>query len=230
MFRQNVLEGMLADPAVRREQGHGRLEVARLPGRPDAPRRQLPRLHLQRASRTRTRTSRCRCRRPTRRRASRPAPARTGSETSGNAPRTRRREGSSHGEQEGRRRHRRRRLGRRDHGRRADESGARRASGSSAAHTRSDRGLRRTTTTSCATRSATSCSRTPPNETWTLRHDAGRERRCPCASSAHSCPGTGVGGAGVHWNGQTWRFHPRDFTMYTSTVDALRQVGDPRRA
>src|SRR5439155_1370952 len=27
------------------------------------------------------------------------------------------------------------------------------------------------------------------------------------------------GGAGVHWNGQTWRFHPRDFTAYTSTVE-----------
>src|SRR3546814_16195206 len=24
-------------------------------------------------------------------------------------------------------------------------------------------------------------------------------------------PGTGVGGAGIHWNGQTWRFLPSDF-------------------
>ena len=32
-------------------------------------------------------------------------------------------------------------------------------------------------------------------------------------------PGTGIGGAGVHWNGQTWRFHPRDFTIRTSTID-----------
>ncbi len=24
-------------------------------------------------------------------------------------------------------------------------------------------------------------------------------------------PGTGVGGAGIHWNGQTWRFLPTDF-------------------
>ena len=23
----------------------------------------------------------------------------------------------------------------------------------------------------------------------------------------------------MHWNGQTWRFHPRDFTMRTSTID-----------
>ena len=40
-------------------------------------------------------------------------------------------------------------------------------------------------------------------------------------------PGTGLGGAGVHWNGQTWRFHPRDFTTYTSTVERYGKAAIP---
>ena len=40
-------------------------------------------------------------------------------------------------------------------------------------------------------------------------------------------PGTGLGGAGVHWNGQTWRFHPRDFTAYTSTVERYGKAAMP---
>jgi len=56
------------------------------------------------------------------------------------------------------------------------------------------------------------------NETWTLRHHMG-ENALPIRQLGSFLPGTGLGGAGVHWNGQTWRFHPRDFTMYTSTVD-----------
>ncbi len=40
-------------------------------------------------------------------------------------------------------------------------------------------------------------------------------------------PGTGVGGAGVHWNGQTWRFHPRDFTIRTSTIDRYGAAAIP---
>ncbi len=31
-------------------------------------------------------------------------------------------------------------------------------------------------------------------------------------------PGNGVGGAGVHWNGQTWRFLPNDFKLRSNTV------------
>ena len=30
-------------------------------------------------------------------------------------------------------------------------------------------------------------------------------------------PGAGVGGAGVHWNGQTWRFLPTDFKIRSHT-------------
>jgi len=32
-------------------------------------------------------------------------------------------------------------------------------------------------------------------------------------------PGTGVGGAGVHWNGQTWRFLPDDFLLRSHTQE-----------
>jgi gluconate 2-dehydrogenase alpha chain len=55
-------------------------------------------------------------------------------------------------------------------------------------------------------------------ETWTLRHNL-RETALPIRQLGSFLPGTGLGGAGVHWNGQTWRFHPRDFTIRTSTVD-----------
>ena len=56
------------------------------------------------------------------------------------------------------------------------------------------------------------------NETWTLRHNLS-ENALPIRQLGSFLPGTGIGGAGVHWNGQTWRFHPRDFTAYTSTVE-----------
>jgi len=56
------------------------------------------------------------------------------------------------------------------------------------------------------------------NETWTFRHNLA-ENALPMRQLGAWLPGTGVGGAGVHWNGQTWRFHPTDFTKYTSTVD-----------
>ncbi len=48
------------------------------------------------------------------------------------------------------------------------------------------------------------------NETWTLRHNI-QEPALPIRQLGSFLPGTGVGGAGVHWNGQTWRFHPHDF-------------------
>ena len=36
-------------------------------------------------------------------------------------------------------------------------------------------------------------------------------------------PGNGVGGAGVHWNGQTWRFQPSDFCYSQPPHRALRR-------
>ena len=65
------------------------------------------------------------------------------------------------------------------------------------------------------------------NETWTLRHNLS-ETALPMRQLGSFLPGTGLGGAGVHWNGQTWRFHPRDFTMYSSTVDRYGQSFIPK--
>src|SRR6476659_3592416 len=64
------------------------------------------------------------------------------------------------------------------------------------------------------------------NETWTLRHNLG-ENALPIRQLGSFLPGTGLGGAGVHWNGQTWRFHPRDFTAYSSTVDRYGKSAIP---
>jgi gluconate 2-dehydrogenase alpha chain len=55
-------------------------------------------------------------------------------------------------------------------------------------------------------------------ETWTLRHHD-RERALPIRRLGSFLPGTGLGGAGVHWNGQTWRFHPRDFTLRSTAEE-----------
>ncbi|HEV7750837.1 MAG TPA: GMC family oxidoreductase [Baekduia sp.] len=55
-------------------------------------------------------------------------------------------------------------------------------------------------------------------EALTLRHDL-RERALPIRRIASFCPGTGVGGAGVHWNGQTFRYHPSDFRMRSETIE-----------
>ena len=148
-------------PVLRREQEHGRLEVGRVPGRPDAPRRPLPQLHLHQqdvsvrgqaaAAHAEVREERRRvgCRRD-RLQDSRRMPTPTS-----------RWEGCSRGEQEGRRRDRRSRLGRRHHRRRADQGRADGGRASSAATTAA-RNSSRTTTTSCGTRSATISSRTPP--------------------------------------------------------------------
>lgn len=43
------------------------------------------------------------------------------------------------------------------------------------------------------------------------------ERALPIRQWGSFLPGEGVGGAGVHWNGQTWRFLPYDFQIKTMT-------------
>jgi gluconate 2-dehydrogenase alpha chain len=63
-------------------------------------------------------------------------------------------------------------------------------------------------------------------ETWTLRHNL-RETALPIRQLGSFLPGTGLGGAGVHWNGQTWRFHPRDFTIRTSTIERYGAAAIP---
>lgn len=54
-------------------------------------------------------------------------------------------------------------------------------------------------------------------ETVTFRHDERQVAR-PMRQYGSFLPGTGVGGAGVHWAGHTWRFLPYDFEMRSQTV------------
>ncbi|WP_347710884.1 GMC family oxidoreductase [Bradyrhizobium sp. CB1650] len=52
----------------------------------------------------------------------------------------------------------------------------------------------------------------PQQQTMTFRNNA-RQTAMPIRSFSGFLPGNGVGGAGVHWNGQTWRFLPSDFEL-----------------
>jgi gluconate 2-dehydrogenase alpha chain len=54
-------------------------------------------------------------------------------------------------------------------------------------------------------------------ETLTFRN-AERQTARPIRQYGSFLPGTGVGGAGVHWNGQTWRFLPYDFELRSRTI------------
>jgi gluconate 2-dehydrogenase alpha chain len=51
-------------------------------------------------------------------------------------------------------------------------------------------------------------------ETITFRND-NQQTALPMRQLGSFLPGEGVGGAGVHWNGQTWRFKNFDLTMRT---------------
>ncbi|MFC3041467.1 GMC family oxidoreductase [Virgibacillus xinjiangensis] len=53
-------------------------------------------------------------------------------------------------------------------------------------------------------------------ETLTFRNHR-EERALPIRQWGSFLPGEGVGGAGVHWNGQTWRFLPYDLQIKTMT-------------
>jgi gluconate 2-dehydrogenase alpha chain len=52
----------------------------------------------------------------------------------------------------------------------------------------------------------------PAQDTLTFRNN-GTQTALPIRSFSGFLPGNGVGGAGVHWNGQTWRFLPSDFKL-----------------
>ena len=54
----------------------------------------------------------------------------------------------------------------------------------------------------------------PTQETFTFRHNA-NETALPIRTWGSFMPPNGVGGGGVHWNAQTWRFLPSDFMMKT---------------
>lgn len=53
-------------------------------------------------------------------------------------------------------------------------------------------------------------------ETITFRNNRD-ERALPMRELGSFLPGQGVGGAGIHWNGQTWRFLPYDFEIKKMT-------------
>ncbi|MGN6389933.1 MAG: GMC family oxidoreductase, partial [Burkholderiaceae bacterium] len=56
----------------------------------------------------------------------------------------------------------------------------------------------------------------PARETLTFRNTMDQVA-LPMRHLGSFNPGTGVGGAGVHWNGQTWRFLPSDFVIRSHT-------------
>jgi len=58
----------------------------------------------------------------------------------------------------------------------------------------------------------------PARETLTFRNSIDQEA-LPMRHLGSFRPGSGVGGAGVHWNGQTWRFLPTDFKIRSHTEE-----------
>ena len=56
----------------------------------------------------------------------------------------------------------------------------------------------------------------PKRETLTFRNSMD-QTALPMRHLGSFRPGSGVGGAGVHWNGQTWRFLPTDFKIRSET-------------
>src|SRR5262249_37496726 len=55
-------------------------------------------------------------------------------------------------------------------------------------------------------------------ETVTLRHDAS-QRACPLRQFGSFLPGSGVGGAGEHWNGVFPRYQPDCFELKSHTIE-----------
>ncbi len=56
----------------------------------------------------------------------------------------------------------------------------------------------------------------PARDTLTFRNSMD-QTALPMRHLGSFLPGVGVGGAGVHWNGQTWRFLPEDFVIRSHT-------------
>ena len=54
----------------------------------------------------------------------------------------------------------------------------------------------------------------PAQDTVTMRNTRD-QTALPIRKFGSFLPGNGVGGAGIHWNGQTWRFLPADFVIKT---------------
>ena len=58
----------------------------------------------------------------------------------------------------------------------------------------------------------------PKQESITMRNNPSQQA-LPIRKWGSFLPGNGVGGAGVHWNGQTWRFLPDDFRIASHMVE-----------
>ncbi len=58
----------------------------------------------------------------------------------------------------------------------------------------------------------------PAHETLTVRNNTD-QTALPMRRLGSFLPGINVGGAGVHWNGQTWRFLPNDFVVRSQTIE-----------
>lgn len=59
---------------------------------------------------------------------------------------------------------------------------------------------------------------TPARETLTFRNSMD-QTALPMRHIGSFRPAAGVGGAGVHWNGQNWRFLPYDFKIRSQTIE-----------
>jgi gluconate 2-dehydrogenase alpha chain len=67
----------------------------------------------------------------------------------------------------------------------------------------------------------------PHRETLTFRNSPD-QTALPMRELGSFLPGVGVGGSGIHWNGQTFRFLPYDFQIRSKTLDRYgkRAVGE----
>ncbi len=63
-------------------------------------------------------------------------------------------------------------------------------------------------------------------ETLTFRNEGGQEA-LPMRMLGSFLPGTNVGGSGVHWNGQTWRFLPTDFQVRSHNIERYGEDAIP---
>ena len=66
----------------------------------------------------------------------------------------------------------------------------------------------------------------PSQGTLTFRNTP-QETALPMRELGSFLPATGVGGAGVHWNGQTWRFLPSDFQARSHNMQRYGKLPDP---
>ena len=81
------------------------------------------------------------------------------------------------------------------------------------------------TGTNCATTGATTCFWRRRAETQTFRNNR-NQIALPIRRWGSYLPGVGVGGAGVHWNGQTFRFLPSDFVAKSHNEERYGPLPD----